>query len=274
MKMTDHGPRRIAFVYAAFGFLWILVSDTIAVWVARTPRDLARIQTYKGWIFVGLTTALVYLLLRLYARRRNHAQCELIRANEEIVAALREKELLVRELRHRVMNNLQSVTSLLNLTADHEDPEETRKRLWALSTCHEVALSFDDLARIAASDYLKRLLETLDSSRPGRSGAITIESVNSATQQPILTINHAIPIGMFLYELYRQPSMTDEVSTYAVTIVDTGEELRISAPARLSGFSATLCEAWGTQAGGTVTHGDAATVLVVPRDGTPTKSWQ
>lgn len=271
-EMTDPGPRRIAAIYAAFGFLWIGLSDTMVGRVATSPRDLARLQTYKGWVFVGLTTVLVYILSRLYSRYRNRAEQDLVRANEEIAAALREKEILVRELRHRVMNNLQSVTALLNLTSDVESPAASRERIYALSTCHEVALACDDLSRIEPLVFLTRLREVLVSRDSGCTQPITI--VSPPSEPFFLTINHAIPVGMFLFELCREEYPNPQEATFTLHFEAESPSMVLAASRSVEGISAALCDAWGAQAGGIVTHRSDGTVLRVPLDGKPTRSWR
>lgn len=56
--------------YLVFGLLWILLSDHAVRMVSSTPSDLSAWQTYEGLAFVGLSTALIALLLAHEARRR------------------------------------------------------------------------------------------------------------------------------------------------------------------------------------------------------------
>ncbi|MEW5770079.1 MAG: PAS domain S-box protein [Pseudomonadota bacterium] len=57
-------------LYAVFAGLWILVSDRLVTWMFSDPLHLAVANTLKGWVFVAVTTALLYALLR----RRRHWQ--------------------------------------------------------------------------------------------------------------------------------------------------------------------------------------------------------
>lgn len=55
---------QVALSYLLFGILWILFSDRLVASVARHPEMLSRIQTLKGWAFVGTTAAFLYLVVR------------------------------------------------------------------------------------------------------------------------------------------------------------------------------------------------------------------
>lgn len=56
---------KVALVYAGFGALWIMFSDTLLYQlVGQDTSTLARMQTFKGWFFIGITAVLLYLLIR------------------------------------------------------------------------------------------------------------------------------------------------------------------------------------------------------------------
>ncbi|ADE12742.1 PAS domain S-box protein [Sideroxydans lithotrophicus] len=57
-------PARIALLYAAFAALWIFASDKLLVLAVRDPELIVQISTYKGLIFVFVTTWLLYLLMQ------------------------------------------------------------------------------------------------------------------------------------------------------------------------------------------------------------------
>ncbi len=57
-------PVRIATYYALFGFMWILFSDLVLQFFTADIDTLQHLQTAKGWLFILVTTALLYMLLR------------------------------------------------------------------------------------------------------------------------------------------------------------------------------------------------------------------
>jgi PAS domain S-box-containing protein len=72
----------LASAYAVAGVVWILCSDSIAEALARDTAELARFQTWKGWIFVIGSAGLVYALIRAAQARFAVAQ-RALRASEE-----------------------------------------------------------------------------------------------------------------------------------------------------------------------------------------------
>lgn len=84
---TKLTPLTIVLLYAIIGGLWILFSDRILVSLAADPATVARLQTYKGWLFVAVTAVLLLHLISRYAAE-----------NEKTIAALSESEAYNRDL--------------------------------------------------------------------------------------------------------------------------------------------------------------------------------
>jgi len=61
---TRFTPLRIALTYAALAGLWILLSDKLLIMLASSPAQALFMQTYKGWVFVAGTAALLYWMVR------------------------------------------------------------------------------------------------------------------------------------------------------------------------------------------------------------------
>jgi PAS domain S-box-containing protein len=90
------------------------------------------------------------------------------RARDEVEASLREKTVLLREVHHRVKNNLQVIVSLISLQASHVGDEtvigmfeETQNRVRAIATIHERLYSTDDLATVHFGMHLEQLARQL-----------------------------------------------------------------------------------------------------------------
>jgi len=81
---------RIVGMYLAFGFVWILLSDRLLQWLLPEPAAFARWQTYKGWIFVGLTASVLHWLVHSQVDRLGKSQ-EALRQSEERYRNLFEK---------------------------------------------------------------------------------------------------------------------------------------------------------------------------------------
>ncbi len=75
-------PLKITLVYAIAGALWILFSDTLVVELFRDPAAIRRLSIAKGWIFILVTSALLYGVLGRYLLRIRRQQAELEKSEE------------------------------------------------------------------------------------------------------------------------------------------------------------------------------------------------
>ena len=138
-------------------------------------------------------------------RRVAERTAELTEANSELTAHVHEKDVLLKEIHHRVKNNLQVISSLLNLQSGSiADPamrelfKESRNRVRSMALIHEKLYQSHDLARIDFQDYLKSLTSSLASSFGGRSGTTRIRlDVESIA----LGVDAAVPCGLIVNEL-------------------------------------------------------------------------
>ena len=126
-------------------------------------------------------------------------------AEERIKASLREKEVLLREIHHRVKNNLQVISSLLNLQSRSlSDPailkvfKECQNRVRSMALVHEKLYRSGDLSRIDFSEYIRSLVYHLCHVHQIDSSRIHLREEVEAIQ---LDINTAIPCGLILNEL-------------------------------------------------------------------------
>lgn len=81
IQRNSHLARRAALAFALFGSLWILVSDWLLKLVAPDPASFASWQTYKGWLFIAISTLVIYGVLARAEHRRAGAAAALA-ANE------------------------------------------------------------------------------------------------------------------------------------------------------------------------------------------------
>ena len=152
---------RVTIQYALFGALWILFSDRVLFLFSANPEKLVLFSTAKGWFFILITSLLLYLLIAREMRRQHILESSLS-------ASLAEKEALLAEVHHRVKNNLQVISSILNLERDGVEGAEaraltdrTRARLRSMSLVHERLYAAPDLSRIELGSYLRALIATL-----------------------------------------------------------------------------------------------------------------
>jgi two-component sensor histidine kinase len=130
---------------------------------------------------------------------------QLQQAEDQIKASLKEKEVLLREIHHRVKNNMQIISSLLSLQSaqirDKKDVEflkDSQNRIKSMSLIHEKLYISKDLAHINFNDYIKDLTKDILQSYKTIAGKVTlkIEAVGIW-----LGVDTAIPCGLIVNEL-------------------------------------------------------------------------
>ncbi|MFO8065328.1 MAG: histidine kinase dimerization/phosphoacceptor domain -containing protein, partial [Spirochaetia bacterium] len=126
------------------------------------------------------------------------------RAEWAIEESLREKEVLLQEIHHRVKNNMQIISSILSLETSHlSDPaigdalQISQNRIRSMSLIHEKLYQSADLARVDLAEYVTDLAEELKS-MSSDSAEFDLE----LDLEPILTnVDFAIPFGLIVNEL-------------------------------------------------------------------------
>ncbi|MCG2828465.1 PAS domain S-box protein [Methanothermobacter sp. K4] len=123
-------------------------------------------------------------------------------AEEEILRSLREKEVLLREIHHRVKNNLQIISSLLNLQLSRLGDEEIRKmvresqgRIKAMAMIHEHLYRSESMERVNFREYVEKLVGDIIISHGGS------VRKNLEIEDMELDLDTAIPLGLIINEL-------------------------------------------------------------------------
>jgi PAS domain S-box-containing protein len=127
-------------------------------------------------------------------------------AEVQLHASLQEKEILLREIHHRVKNNMQVISGLLDLQASSsKNPEliamfhESQNRIQAIALVHEKLYGSKDLARIDLAGYARTLSNELLQSYKINPGEIDL--IVQTDDAVCVDINKAIPCGLILNEL-------------------------------------------------------------------------
>ena len=126
-------------------------------------------------------------------------------AEDKIKASLQEKEVLLKEINHRVKNNLQIISSLLNLQSREIQDEQalrsfqvSQDRIRSMAMVHEMLYQSDDLARIDFGEYIKSLATDL-----GSAYGLGVRDIDLKidVENIMLGIDTAIPCGVIVNEL-------------------------------------------------------------------------
>jgi PAS domain S-box-containing protein len=144
----------------------------------------------------GRITGAVHIMSDITPRKK---------AEEAVKASLAEKEVLLREIHHRVKNNMQVMISLLNLQAQaYPDAavaallKESQNRIRTMAIVHEKLYRSADLSHIDFSDYVESLSVHLFQFFAADPAQIRLRRETEAVP---LDINNAIPCGLILNEL-------------------------------------------------------------------------
>jgi len=73
LEVDSGAVLRLVGAYALFACLWILLSDQAVLWMFRDPEQIATVSSIKGWLFVAVTSALLYGLMQRQLRRLAHS---------------------------------------------------------------------------------------------------------------------------------------------------------------------------------------------------------
>ena len=125
------------------------------------------------------------------------------RGEERLKTSLREKEVLLREIHHRVKNNLQIISSLLNLQSRNLQDEKARDmfkesqvRVRSMALVHEKLYRSEDLSNVDFSEYIRNLADHLF-----HVYGMTDVDLKVDVENVFLDINTAIPCGLIISEL-------------------------------------------------------------------------
>lgn len=152
-----------------------------------------------------------------------------------IEQSLREKEVLLKELHHRVKNNMQVILSLLKLQSHHiEDAEnktmfkETEDRVRSMALVHEKLYHSENLEHIDFNDYIDTLLQSMIKSMNIHSHSIELIDID---ERCYLDISRAVPCGLLLNELisnaFKHAFPNGEIGNVSVSIAAHGKDIVI-----------------------------------------------
>ncbi len=158
------------------------------------------------------------------------------RADKQVKASLKEKEILLHEVHHRVKNNMQVINSLLKLQANNTKDEqiknvlkESQSRVYAMSAVHETLHGSENLSKIDLKSYLSKITTVIFQTYSIDHRKVKLSS--SVEDSPI-NINQAYPLGLIINELisnslkYAFPE--DRNGDITVKLKKLGKEFKLS----------------------------------------------
>ena len=202
----------------------------------RFMRAGARDYVIKDSSFLDELPLVVDRVLREIETER-----DLAAARADLEEKLRENEALLREIHHRVKNNLQVVSSLIRLQAPRvaEGPTldllvDVQGRISAMALIHEILYGSENLARVDFLGYLEALASNLASTY---AGATCMPRIHCSGERVGLPIDQAVPLGLIANEL-----MTNALKHAFPPGWKAEEELSISVALEAAGEGGVVLE--------------------------------
>lgn len=161
--------------------------------------ELKKRDTLITCLILGITLFLALAVITFYLYRARKRQALELAAKNEKVATL------VRELHHRVKNNMQTISSILSLQSYGVQDEvaravlqESRSRVDAMSIIHQKLYMDDDVRDINIEEYLHTMINTLAQSY-GFDSSVVTNTVDPNLKS--MDVDLAIPLGLIINEL-------------------------------------------------------------------------
>ena len=158
---------------------------------------------FEVYAFQTGQRAMSVLFLEITEKKK--AAEALLKSEEQLRASLGEKEILLKEIHHRVKNNLQVISGLLDLQAHHISDEkgreiykESQNRVVTMALIHEELYQSVNLSQVDFADYIRNLCENLMISYGADKNRIKLDIKTEKTE---MVADTAIPCGLIINEL-------------------------------------------------------------------------
>ena len=222
------------------GGAWLLDRLVLGKRLKAVTRTAARIQDGDLSARTGLPLedtdlGLLAGTLDHMAQALQERETEREQTAEATVRSLREKETLLREIHHRVKNNLQLILSLVRLQGLHQDDctsadftARMENRVRAMALVHEMLYESEDLGGVDLSGYIPRLAQAVvKASAPPGGVQLT---VNAAAAR--LVLDRAVPFALLLNELItnacKHSQQQDQTCGLSVALTADGADLELT----------------------------------------------
>lgn len=196
---------------------------------------------WLNWWFIILVCAAVISLVLLYIdiylniAEKKKLKVLVDEQTKDLQNAVYEKEILIKEIHHRVKNNMAVVSGMLDLQSWQMEEGEARDaiensklRIKTMSTIHEKLYQNKDLANIDFHEFVNDLIYNISTSLKGNGQDITVEQELEVDQ---LDVNKAIPCGLLLNELicnsFEHAFPDGQSGLVSVSVKDLGKRFKL-----------------------------------------------
>ena len=195
--------RRYGKIYLYISILIVVLIYLQGITTSSISQNVIPPQSQNLFSFLSVIFS-VYLLGGVLGKNLLKAHHDLYKSKMVVEQQIAEKETLLKEVHHRVKNNLQTVSSLLSLQSRSIEDEQmknliksSQNRVISMAMVHEMLYMRDDLSKIEFKSYVQELSEYLVRSVKGTNNNIKL-NLNIPDIQ--LGIDTAIPLGLLINE--------------------------------------------------------------------------
>ncbi len=170
-------------------------------------------KVFRAYLMAGLILTIILIGFLFYTNRNSNKREEELAMknqqiqiqNKQIESSLKEKELLLREIHHRVKNNLQIINSVINLQSDKtQDSElnevlaELKGRISSIALTHQMLYQKGTSSSVVLCEYLQTLIAQIYKSYENENINVNFSCNN---KEFIISIDTAIPLGLLVNEI-------------------------------------------------------------------------
>ena len=206
----------------------------------QNKLDEAKQKTFRAYLLAGiiiLLAIILFLILNNHYSKKREDQLylknkQISTQNELIEQALKEKEALIKEIHHRVKNNLQIVSSMLSLQMSKISDKniqtilrDAQQRINSISLTHQMLYQKENITSISLGDYVENLTGQIE--KTIFSGDIKLTTKIDSRERKI-NIDSAVPLGLLINEIltnaYKHAFSANEKGNVSVSLLDNTEE--------------------------------------------------
>ena len=216
-----------------------LKDKNIAVLVQEKKSNLKeKIKQSKDLLFVSVALVFAFLFLLFYVKNYKAVKTKnLVIENEKILVnkSLLEKETLLKEIHHRVKNNLQLVMSLLNIQAQKENQDVegflavSKSRILSMALIHENLYQSENLNAVNFKEYIYNLTGIIINAYEIENTKIRLAI---EMEEVYFDIQTAIPLGLIINELvsnaYKHAFVAKSSGCITIQLISKGGHYELS----------------------------------------------
>lgn len=203
--------------------------------LANAKLEESKQKTYRAYTVTGIVLLIAIIILLIlnnqYSKKREK---ELAQINKQIQSqnivieqSLKEKEILLKEIHHRVKNNLQIITSMLSLQISKTNSEdskfilnEAKQRIASIALTHQILYQKGNFSSLQLNDFISKLILQIESTISQNNVSITL---NIQPNNTSVNIDTAIPLGLIVNEIltncFKHAFPNNRSGNIAVTLV-------------------------------------------------------